>query len=330
MLNDELNDMKLKDKKMKRRMKMHKVITKTVVGAAVLMTMTSHAWCKAGLATRFGDVFVENLDIGQSYNTRELASLPLKVTNTGDDTIDLIIDVQKPEPKYIKEDLIKQGYEPIPDPSWVKLSKDKFLLPAGESAFADVILTIPNDPALYGKKFQVDLWSHGAPKTFINLGINSHLMFTILPTPKVRAETEELTKKGLAANLNFDLVPDKVYVESCELGKTVSLKKIGKTIKIANSNDFPLSFTLTQVPIADTPLTLQQGFMEPKDLKWMTIKKQKIKIGSNSIKDIDLEINIPNDEAYRNKNYMFVFKVEPDTDKVVLVSFYGKVYVTTK
>lgn len=301
-----------------------------VVCILALLANASQSWAKAGLSTRFGDVFVENLDIGQSYNTRELANLPLKVTNTGDDTIDLMFDVQIPKVENIKEHLQKEGYAPIPDLSWIRLTKDRFLVPAGESAFSDVILTIPDDPALYGKKFQVDIWSHGTPKSFLNLGIYSHLMFTVLPSPQSRQETAQLKKRGLAANLNFDLVPDKVYLSDVALGAKTTLKGKSQAIKIINTNSFPLKFFIKMVPLSETPLTLQQGFEEPADPSWMKVLTETMTVGANSIKDIDARITIPNEEKYRGKNYMFILKVEPDTDKVVLVSYYGKVYVTTK
>lgn len=72
----------------------------------------------AGLSTAFSEVMIENLGAGNDYSTQKVAGMPLVVVNTGDEPVDLKMEVLIPDIAELKE-----GFEPIPDLSWIKLEK---------------------------------------------------------------------------------------------------------------------------------------------------------------------------------------------------------------
>ena len=128
----------------------------------------------SGLSTGFSEVTLENLETGHVYRTKETANLPLVVVNTGNLPIDLKIELILPQPAELKE-----GYEPIPDLSWIKFEQADFKeVKLNDSAISDVIIAIPNDKKYQGKKYQVFIWSH-TTGTKIGLGLKSKLLFTI-------------------------------------------------------------------------------------------------------------------------------------------------------
>ena len=96
------------------------VITPVLVLA--LTALMPQSTIAAGLSTQLGEVVVTNLQIGQTYNLRDLANLQMTVRNTGEDNVNLKMDVLKPETRELR-----QGAAAIPDISWVTLSQD-FLL----------------------------------------------------------------------------------------------------------------------------------------------------------------------------------------------------------
>lgn len=128
----------------------------------------------AGLSTGFSEVMLENLELGKVYSTKEVAGLPLAVVNTGDEAVDLKIELLLPQ-----ESELKEGFEPIPDLSWVKLEAIEFKgVEPQDAATTDVIISIPDDKKYQGKKYQVFIWSHTVGR-MIGVGLKSKLLFTI-------------------------------------------------------------------------------------------------------------------------------------------------------
>lgn len=128
----------------------------------------------SGLSTTFSEVTLENLEIGKTYSTKEVASLPLEVVNTGKQPINL-----KVEPIMPQESELKAGFKPIPDLSWIKLQKSEFSnIKPNESAVTDVVFSIPNKEKYKGKKCQVFIWSHTTGGA-IGIGLKSKLLLVI-------------------------------------------------------------------------------------------------------------------------------------------------------
>jgi hypothetical protein len=129
----------------------------------------------AGLSTTFSEVTIENLEIGKTYSTKEVASLPLSVINTGKEPVNLKIELLMPQTSELKK-----GFEPIPSLSWIKLQQAEFKnIKPNETATTDVLIYIPGDKKYWGKGYQVFIWSHTVGKA-ISIGLKSKLLFTII------------------------------------------------------------------------------------------------------------------------------------------------------
>lgn len=99
-----------------------------------LFILVSNLAQAGGLAVSPGEVLIENLRIGQSYNMTREKGIPVSVTNTSSSPIELKIEALVPTPGEKRE-----GYEPIPDPSWLKLGQDQFSLePKRDRSFSRV------------------------------------------------------------------------------------------------------------------------------------------------------------------------------------------------
>jgi len=280
-----------------------------------------------GIRTDFGDVMIDNLGIGRTYNLRDLAGTPLKVTNTGADTVNLVMTVEIPTDGMITERRLELGFKPIPSPEWVSLSRSQFVVPSGESAYSDVIINIPNDPSLYGKKFQASIYSRTAGGAFLNLGVWSHLHLGIVSNPELQAEMEKNRKRGTVGNMDYTLLPDKIVVENMPLGKTVDVKKdLKRTIMIANSGADPIRLRLKSIRVGDTPLTLQTGFEEGKP-EWLAVAAAEVTVDGASFSDPGLKLTLPKDESLKGKKLMFAIKIEPADPDVIGLTYYGKLYV---
>jgi len=114
-----------------------------------------------GLAMRFSDVTLENVPPGTVMNLRTDKYLPMVIVNQDDsDPVDVVIEAVTPETRELKD-----SYEPIPDPNWIRAVPNRFHLGPKASASTDVILQIPNDSKLIGHHYEVVLWVHSDPKS---------------------------------------------------------------------------------------------------------------------------------------------------------------------
>lgn len=107
-----------------------------------------------GLRTEFGEVRLQNLAIGKTYSVARLAAAPLVIRNTSAETLRVHVEVVVPSHHELRP-----GALPLPDESWVRLERANFALAAGRTVRTDVRVTLPYDPDLAGKTFQVNLWS---------------------------------------------------------------------------------------------------------------------------------------------------------------------------
>jgi hypothetical protein len=312
--------------------------TSTMKIIVVIITMMTHFSRAAkaapgtdagGIRTDFGDVMIENVGIGTSYNLRDIAGKPLKITNTGKSTVDLLIDSQIPSESLVTKERKELGYKPVPSVDWVTISQNQFVVPSGESAYTDVIIKIPNDPALYGKKFQASIYSRTTGKGMIHLGVWSHLLLTIIKSPEAQAEQEKNRKTGIVGNLDYTLLPDRLSLLNVPIGKPFDIaKEVKRTIKLANSGDQPVTLRVKSIPLGDSPLGLQEGFEIP-DTTWLHISSDTFTVDPSSFVDPGFVLDLPNRPDLKNKKLMFVIKVEPADAAIVGITYYGRIYVET-
>ena len=156
-----------------------------MAAAAVLIALSVLPARAIGLRSPLGEVVIRHLKIGQTYSMYKLMNLPLRVVNTGEEDVDLHIET-------IPVSDLLPGYVPTTTSDWVRVETSTFTLAPNRDAVTDLILTIPNDPALLGRRFQADVWSHTTNARAILVGVQSRILMYIDSTPPTE---EELKKK---------------------------------------------------------------------------------------------------------------------------------------
>lgn len=288
-----------------------------------LVLVPQFAEAKGGLSTQSGQVVIENLKIGQTYNTRELVDLPLRVRNRGDETVDLKIELYIPP-----QNEIRRGCEPIPDISWVKLSKDFFTIGPGESAVTDVIISIPDDEKYFNKRYQFNIWSHtvGSGK-FIALGVDSRFLFTIA---NVRADVSEERYMEIIGDINFSLLPHRLHINNLKLGKKYNIEKLtGVSFKLINPNERKFAYKIASLDTKKALRGITEGWEDCPDPSFLIINKPEFTVGANEIKKINIYIEFPNKKEYRGKKYLFIIHTEL-LGQPIQFGVYNNIYVTTE
>lgn len=296
----------------------------------VILTFINSPWANAlGIRTKFGLVVVENLQPGGTYNIRELVGLPLAVVNTSDLQITLKMDLQKPEPEDEKG-MVEKNFEPIPDISWIRLSRDFFVVDPGQSAVADVTITIPDDDKYLGRRYQVNIWSHSMGKQFLNVGLMSRLCITIAKRRMTREEEKaEARREEIIKNIDFQLLPHTIFIDGVELSKKIDVeKKYRESLKLVNPNNEEFRYRIKTVTGWDAGLGVIPGYEETPNPSFLTFNEKEFSVPPLSIREIRMFLQIPDEEKYKGKKYQFVICAEV-LNQPIIYEIYSRLFVST-
>lgn len=291
--------------------------SKLALAAAVLIACASMAWAKVGLSSKFVDVVIEGLKLGRAYNLREIKGVPYTVINRGDADSNVRVE---PIPPTSRE--LMQGYEPIPDPSWIQITPPQHLLRPGGSGFSDIVINIPDDPSLVGRHFQAMVWSHAVDEGFLAAGIRSRLRFSVGAGPETLKK--EKVKKAMMT-LNFDIWPSSLYLSEVPAGQKYNAKKVKKTFKITNRSDSPVRLILKSAAW-DNSLNLPEGYVAAENPEWLELKPNDLTIKANRVKDVQLILNVPKEHAGKK----LAFRIVVEAGDGLPLSVQNFVYVQTQ
>ena len=310
-------------------MKMKKSIWVYALVIGVLMSINLPRANAVGIRTKFGVVVVENLQPGRTYNIKELVGLPLRVVNSSDKQVTIKMDIQKPDPETNKG-MVAKHFEPIPDLSWIKLSRDFFVVDPGQSAVAEVLITIPDDDKYLGKRYQVDIWSHTIGKRFANVGLMSNLRITIAKRRMTEEEKiAEAHREEIIKNIDFQLLPHTIFIEGVELGKKIDIeKKYKESLKVVNPNNEKFSYRIRTVTAWEAEMGVIPGYEETPSRNFLTFSEKEFSVSSISIRQIKMFLQIPDEEKYKGKRYQFVICVEV-LNQPIIYEIYSRLFVST-
>jgi len=272
-----------------------------------------------GISTGFTEVVVQDLNVGKNYMIGKKVNQKLRVRNRGENSIELKMEVLVPSRSDLKE-----GYEPIPDTSWIELEKDYFFVEPSKSAETDVVITVPNDKKYLGKKYQAYIWSHtvGKGKLPIALGLKSRLLLEI-------SEKERDLSKEFGAKLDFLIFPDEISLENVELGKICDIKRVfGKALKVKNDSPYFHNYEIRSISAEKAGIEIEDGYEDCPDRDFLTFNKSNFGLKGRKKAKIKMYLNFPKKEEYAGKKYIFVVRIRLLEEEFIL-NRYVKLYVNT-
>ncbi len=290
------------------------------MGMAALIMLPVKAQARVGLLAQFADdVILENLELGKPYNLRTLGHLPYIVTNAGDKTVDVAIEIKLPG----KENL-KPGYEPLADPGWVQVVPNKFRLDPGAQGVSEIVITIPNEEAYRNKNYQFDIWAHTLGSQFMAAGAEHRMRMSTGKGPQTLAAEK---KEKAMLSLDFDMGPANMYLIGVPPGKTYDAKaEKGSSLKLTNRGGAAIKVKVVSVPYS-AGIHPPEGYTVSPDPSWLKCKPDMVKVGELSIKEVKLYVTIPDKADYYGQKYAFLLKCEFQGTEVPL-EMYSQVLVT--
>ncbi len=274
-----------------------------------------------GLRTQLGEVVIENLQIGQTYNLKDLANLQLIVTNSGEAQVDLQMETLVPDTGELR-----QGATAIPDLSWIALSQDLFKLEPNQNAISDIIISIPDDVQYLGKKYQVNIWSHtlGGGSVNVAVGLNSRIIFT---TDTVKADLDQLPTSS-NASVDFTLAPGEIKLDNVPRGKRYDIgKEAGIILTVTNNGEREQVFKLQSRTVASSSATLVGDYIDTPDAAFLSFEKNEFTIPPTGTTTVNMYLEFPAKEEFAGKNFMFIIRAYTVGDQVS-TGVYSRVYAS--
>lgn len=273
---------------------MRQTLRITILAGLLGALLRLPAW-SLGLAARFGDVIVENAEIGKTYNLREVLKIPFGVENRSDADVDIVVEIEPPDAKHARA-----PYEPILDPTWVQTLPARMRVGARAQGFFDLLLTIPNDKSLVGRHFVAIIKAKTEGTGLLGVAVENKLRFSIGPGPE--SLKEEKRQKAMS-KLDFDVSPQALYLIDVPIGQKFDAKKEqNKAVRVANYSTDTLSIQLSTGDW-QPQLTLPAGYEPIPDPGWVSFKKDRETIEGEQIAVFQPIVTIPNDPKHKGKKY---------------------------
>ncbi len=289
--------------------------------AITVLAMTPGSLVAGGLSTQLGEVVIENLQIGQTYNLKELANLQLIVTNTGEIQVDLLMEALVPDTGELR-----QGAAAIPDPSWIALSQDSFKLVPNQNAISDIIISIPDDAQYLGKKYQVNIWSHtlGGGSMNVAVGLKSRIIVT---TDTVKADVDQLSTRS-NASVDFTMTPGEIYLDNVPLGKRYDIgKEAGMILTVTNNGEREQVFKLQSRAVGNSSATLTGDYSDTPDAAFLSFSESEFTLLPKGTTTVKMYLEFPAKEEYASKKFMFIIRAFTVGDKVS-TGVYSRLYAS--
>ncbi len=266
------------------------------------------------LSTNYADVQVENLQIGGSYNLTEQAQCPMWIGYDGQQEIKVRVSVEVPSAAELRK-----GFEPIPDASWVKVSRSEIVMLKDEGTNIDVTITVPKDEKYLGKKFQAWLRINSVPSSSsgavaVSLALKGRVRFSVAAKPPTEAELKELRKKAARAAQGVSLTPERFEAGIPEQGGRVEVTE-DTPLKCINSSSEKYTIAFSAVEPAPYGITIPAEYVAG-DPREVTLDRKKIAVGPDAIGSVKIFIE-PKGKEGRKALYVVKVDIHSETKDVV-------------
>ena len=298
-------------------MKMQKCMA-ILIAMLIVAGVSVNVECSIGLSTRFVDVTLENVVIGEIYNLRKIRKIPYAVTNRGDIPVEITVDVIIPPKESMSE-----GYEPIPDPSWIQLLPNTLKADAHRTAYAEIILRVPNDPVYANRHYQALVRSRTSNTGLFSASTRSRLRFSTGAGPE--SLKREAVRQAMM-QLDFEVSPADLFVPVVQPGIPFNIKTSNpKKMMVTNRAESPMEMKFNSIPWSFTLFEMQGDYVAAPDPSWLKFVPETVVVDGESITKLEPVIQIPDEEVHYGKRYAFLVKV--DIVLGVELDIYNRIYV---
>lgn len=265
---------------------LHRLVLRPVL-ALLLGAGAGEAAVKRSLSTTFVEVLIEGVPVGSRY---VLEAKKIEMINRSDLDLALRFEALDPQPSEMRA-----GYEPIPDPAWVGFEPRTHEVKVGQTATGKVVLYVPDDPALVGRRFQVALRLGTDPGAgaMLSVGVRPRLLFSVAPRDAKAAPLVQDAPRPLARLMPY------------ETGTTVGFMTF-ECGKVTAENQWPeeMAYEVVPDPEAVKRVTVKPHETALPDPGWLETSPQALVLSRYSRGEFLVTARIPLSAEHFGRTYV--------------------------
>lgn len=245
----------------------------------------------AGLRARMTEMSVSGLRLGETYNLRTLKNLPYILENRGEKSADVEVLVTRPSAESLRE-----GYEPVPDPSWINVMPRKFTVPIGGSAFGEIMISLPGDPRWANRHFQATITSR-SPGGSKFPGVDTVLTFSAGEPPVIE-------KKQVVVP-EFEVEPAVLSMRDFPVGRKVDAEReFHRFLRVINKSPAKLRIGFERVGFG--PVDIPASYEQAPSSATFSLAANSLTVDPDSIKRLGFSVELP--PTAHGKRYAFLLR----------------------
>lgn len=219
----------------------------------------------------------------------------LRVENAGTEEVTLDASVEAPTSKRLKD-----GFDPVPDLTWVRVDGSGAVLRPGESK--EIVLTVkaPKDRRWEGGQYQFDCLLRGRSSGGGSLTLKTRATLAVGDDPFAEVSREP-------ADSGFVVSPRAGRLDGVSMGRAVAVRGP----KLANAGSEGLVVRLTPARSWDETVRIEEGYVPAPNPRWLRVAKA-TRVAAGGMAEAALELEVPGQERYRGRKWAFVVAVDAE------------------
>ena len=261
-----------------------------------------------GLSVMPGEMVIQNVMPGKEFDVLEKAGITLTISNNSDKARTYLIAPASPESLSLRN---ITGYSPLPDPRWLRLEKEEVEISPFSQKQIKMFIAIPQGDKYFNQKWCTALSVSSKPGEKEKLALQVTPIYYIETTRKEDLVEAPAGKTGV--------VPGVIKLNRLPLG----LNKKAAKFRIYNNDQKIHRYKVYVYMPAFDPYTRKvissPNYFWIRDGKWIRPLKKRVRIKPGESKDIEFDINIPQERRNAKKLYEALVFVESDLGEISFV-----------
>ena len=266
-----------------------------IMAFAMVLPCVAHA---AGISLGPGEIKIENLPAGQSYNLGELAGIEWTAQNKNNATSTITFSSVAPT-------TVPPGFAPVPDTSW--LEPDKGEIPKvgpWKKVSTSLVLSIPAEEKYLGKAYCATLEAKASPPaSAVNIGVaaNARILFSV--SAEMPEESAEPDQSPASDARSISTSP---YVLDAGSVRAGAVFRATDPVEISNPGDEDIMVRLEQVSLDDSKLRNIQDSESLPDGSFLVIEHRTIRVPAGGKTKVPVYIAVPDNGEYSGRRFAVV------------------------
>jgi hypothetical protein len=258
-------------------------------GAVLVLALFGAGTCHAlSLRSSAAELFLGDASPGTTVAVSTATGSELRVENSGRDPARLEFKAVSPPSGGLRD-----GFEPWPHPESVRVTVSRAELKPGDSAVAELAVTVPKDPALIGGQYEVDVMATGRDRAGASLTLKTRVLLSVgAPLPSAEA-----TAGGFADRPGFALTP-------------TSASGREAAVKFVNAGEEDLTVTLSPARDWSDDVRIPDGYEPAPNPRWLHFEAGTMRVRAGAIGRARIWADVPRESRYAGRRWAFVAAVD--------------------